>query len=77
MSEALDGKASSIFVKRVADRIAESENDRESLASVADKVGKMIAMFIDEDLAKKVVWDMMSRIHESRAPRVGLGRSAD
>jgi hypothetical protein len=65
MTEALDKKASSIFLKRAVGTIAESEVDRESLAAAAEKVGRMVALFIDEDLAKKVVWDMMSRIHEN------------
>ncbi|MEJ2695339.1 MAG: hypothetical protein P8013_01700 [Candidatus Sulfobium sp.] len=64
INEALHEKASSIFLERASARIAESGKDRESLAAAADKIGKMVALFIDEDLAKKVVWDMMSRIHE-------------
>lgn len=65
LSEALGEKASSIFLNRASARIEESAEDRESLVAAADRVGKMVALFIDEDLAKKVVWDMMSRIHES------------
>jgi hypothetical protein len=64
ITAALDKKASSIFLERVSGKIAESAGDRESLAAAAEKVGKMVALFIDEDLSKKVVWEMMSRIHE-------------
>lgn len=65
ITESLGEKASSIFLERAHGTIARSADDKESLAVAADKVGKMIALFIDEDLAKKVLWDMMSRIYES------------
>ncbi len=74
MTETLDKKASSIFLKRAAGTIAESAADRESLAAAAEKVGKMVALFIDEDLAKKVVWDMMSIIHENDSPGAQVTR---
>ena len=65
IAEALHEKASSIFLERANGTIARSSEDKESLAAAADKVGKMVALFIDEDLSKRVLWDMMSRIYES------------
>jgi hypothetical protein len=74
ITAALDKKASSIFLDRASSTIAASAGDRESLAAAAEKVGKMVALFIDEDLSKKVVWDMMSRIHEDGSTGLQLKR---
>ncbi|MEJ2684695.1 MAG: hypothetical protein P8Z71_09905 [Candidatus Sulfobium sp.] len=81
MTEALDKKASSIFLKRATGTIAESPGDKESLAAAAERVGRMVALFIDEELAKKLLWEMMSVIHESgsggRSPKGRVVETAD
>lgn len=64
MTEALEKKASSIFIERATGAIAESLGDKESLAAAAERIGRMVELFIDEELAKQVLWEMMSVIHE-------------
>ncbi len=54
ISERLGENASTIFINRTLEIINEAAESKESLLSAADKVNKRIALFIDEDLSKKV-----------------------
>jgi DNA-binding XRE family transcriptional regulator len=55
---------SPIFQKKVLTIIEESENDKESLLVAADKVSKLIALFIDKAMAAEVLEDLKSSIEK-------------
>jgi len=50
--------ASDIFLKRVFDKIEGTADNAESLREVAEWVGKMVTLFIDEGLGTRVLEDL-------------------
>jgi hypothetical protein len=50
--------ASDIFLKRVFDKIEGTADNAESLREVAEWIGKMVALFIDEGLGARVLEDL-------------------
>jgi hypothetical protein len=66
VEENLRDKASTIFLKRSANLIDASGDDKDSIALSVRKVGNLIAFFIDEALAEIILGRLMERIDESR-----------
>lgn len=62
LNEQIGKKASPIFLKRALTLIEESATDKESLISSAEKVSKMISLFIDKSLASEVLNGLKSKI---------------
>jgi len=50
--------ASDIFLKRVFDKIEGTADNAESIREVAEWVGKMVTLFIDEGLGARVLEDL-------------------
>ncbi len=62
LNEQIGKKASPIFLKRALTAIEEAPNDKNSLISAAEKVSKMISLFIDKGLASEVLDGFKSKI---------------
>ena len=54
--------ASSIFLDKCLQTIEEAADDRRALLDASDRVGKRIALFIDQQLAKKVTDALRARL---------------
>ncbi len=54
--------ASSIFIKRALAVIEGASNEKESLSDAADRVCKMISLFIDKDLGKEIYGNLKAKI---------------
>jgi uncharacterized protein (TIGR02266 family) len=68
ISERLGETASTIFINRTLEVINEAAENKESLLSAADRVSKRIALFIDEDLSKKVFDVLKAEIAKISSP---------
>jgi len=71
--EHLANVASSIFIDRSLAIMDESADTKESLLAAVDRVSKRIALFIDTDLATKVI-DILRRKIENRKLTPGIKR---
>lgn len=62
IQEHLDKTVSPIFIKRALDKIEESANDKDSLIIAAEGVSKLVSLFIDKNLAKKIYENLKMKI---------------
>ncbi len=60
--ERLGATASPLFLGRVRMVLNEAANDRESLTAAAEKVGKMITLFIDKNMGKEMSRKLTEKI---------------
>jgi hypothetical protein len=60
--ETLVDKASAIFLKRALGTIDQATDEKEGLLSAADKVGKLVALFVDENVGNKLSADLKAKI---------------
>jgi hypothetical protein len=58
-------KASPIFMKKVLSVVDDCPDDKESLLAAADKISKMISLFIDKGEGKAIHEILKSRIDRS------------
>ncbi|UCE79772.1 MAG: hypothetical protein JSV13_03795 [Nitrospiraceae bacterium] len=65
MHDHFDEKASPIFMKKVFAIIDESGDEKESLLAAADRISKMISLFIDKGAGNAVYEVLKSRIDKS------------
>ena len=56
--------ASPIFLKRALTVIEVAPNDKESLDAAANKVSRMVYLFIDKKLGKEIYWRLKEKIDE-------------
>jgi len=68
ITERLGENASTMFINRTLEIINEAAENKESLMSAADRVSKRIALFIDEDLSKKVFDILKAEIGNISSP---------
>ena len=61
----LDAIASPLFLKRAVHVIEESRRDKGSLLEAADRVSRMVALFIDTDLAERMLKNLTLRIEKA------------
>jgi hypothetical protein len=61
----LETIASPLFLKRAIDVIEESGRDKVSLFAASDKVSRMTALFIDTDLAERMLKNLKFRIEKA------------
>ncbi len=54
--------ASDILTKRALSVIEEASNERESLLIAADKVSKIISLFLDKDLGNELFGSLKAKI---------------
>jgi hypothetical protein len=54
--------ASTSFIERALAEIERASNEKESLAAAADKVSKMISLFIDKDLGEEIYGNLKEKI---------------
>lgn len=64
----LEKTSSSIFLEKSLAILDESAESKESLMAAADRIGKRIALFIDEELAKKILEHLSAEIGRSASP---------
>ncbi|HXX54450.1 MAG TPA: PilZ domain-containing protein [Thermodesulfovibrionales bacterium] len=64
----LGKSSSSIFLNKSLAILDESADSEESLTAVADRIGNRIALFIDEELARKVLEDLKTEIKKAVSP---------
>lgn len=62
ISERIKPIASPLFLGRALAVIEEAPNDKESLDVAADKVGKMVSLFIDKNLGKEIYRRLKEKI---------------
>ena len=65
----LNGTASSLFLDKSLSIIDESADNKESFTSAAERISQRTALFIDADLAGKLLQDLRARIEESASPQ--------
>jgi len=66
--EHLEKTSSSIFLDKSLAIMDESADNKESLMAAADRISKRVALFIDEELAKKVLEHLEAEIGKSASP---------
>jgi uncharacterized protein (TIGR02266 family) len=66
--EHLGKTSSSIFLEKSLDILDDSADSKESLIAAADRISRRIALFIDEELAKKVLEHLRAEIGRSASP---------
>jgi hypothetical protein len=54
--------ASPLFIERALKVIEGAPNDKKSLNAAADKVGKMVSLFIDKNLGKEIYGKLKEKI---------------
>ena len=64
ISERLESVASPIFMKKALVAIEEAPDEREALTAAADKVGKMVSLFINKELGKEIYKKLTEKIEE-------------
>lgn len=60
--ERLGTTASPLFLGRVRTVLNEAANDRAGLAAAAEKVGKLISLFIDKGMGKEISGKLTEKI---------------
>jgi len=68
LREHLEKTSSSIFLEKSLAILNESAESKESLMAAADRISKRIALFIDEELAGKVLEHLKTEIGKSASP---------
>jgi len=66
--ELLGKTSSSIFLDKSLAILDESADNKESLMAAADRISNRIALFIDEELAKKVLEQLKAELGRSASP---------
>lgn len=66
LQEQLGKTASPIFLKRAFSVIEESADNKEGLSAASERVCKMISLFIDKGLAKKILENLNMKINAIR-----------
>ena len=61
----LDTIASPLFLKRAIHVIEESRHDKGSLMAASDKVSRMVALFIDTQLAERMLKNLKLKIERA------------
>lgn len=56
--------ASAMFLTRVVDVIENAQISREALLDAADKVGKMVSLFLDKKLGKEISDELVARVEK-------------
>jgi hypothetical protein len=54
--------ASKSFIERALAEIERASNEKESLNAAADKVSRLISLFIDKDLGKEIYGNLKEKI---------------
>jgi hypothetical protein len=62
ITEDLGDKASTVFLKRAFTVIDESSNEKDELKSTARKISKMVELFIEKHLSKKIFQKLKDQI---------------
>jgi len=65
----LEKSSSSIFLNKSLAILNESEDSKESLMVAAERISKRIALFIDEELAGRVLEHLKAEIGQSTSPQ--------
>ena len=65
----MGGAASSLFLDKALSIIDESADNKESFISAAERISKRTALFIDADIAERLLADLKARIGESASPQ--------
>ena len=65
IQERFNGTVSSVFMHRVYAVIDEASHDKDSLVTAADKVSKLVGLFIDKNVAKAVLEDLQAKIEST------------
>ena len=65
IQEQLKKTASPLFIERTFNVIDASSNDKESLLKSSERIGNMILLFIDRNLAKEVFENLKTIIENS------------
>jgi uncharacterized protein (TIGR02266 family) len=68
LREHLEKTSSSIFLDKSLAILNESADSKESLMAAADRISKRIALFIDEELAGRVLEHLKAEIGKSASP---------
>ena len=68
LCEHLEKTSSSIFLNKSLDILNESADSKESFMAAADRISKRIALFIDEELARRVLEHLNTEIGKSASP---------
>ena len=67
ISERLESVASPIFMKKALAAIDEASGEKASLTDAANKVGKMVSLFINKDLGREI-YAKLKEIIDSELP---------
>lgn len=67
--EHLENTSSSIFLDKSLAILDESAESKESLMAAADRISNRIALFIDEELARRVLEHLKAEIGKSASPQ--------
>lgn len=65
----MGGTASSLFLNKSLSIIDESADNKESFISAAERISQRTALFIDAELAGRLLQDLKKRIGESASPQ--------